>query len=201
MCSTSRWAARSNGGRRSVRGVAAAGPVAAGLLAVAGFCWGTGPASPAAAAAAEVVRIGVVDMQAVIVQSAKGQRAQATLKAEFESKQKDLNAHEEDIRKLQADLERQKAVLSQAALREKEESIQRKIRDIRRTGEDMQRDMQKREAELVGEIQRDIVQAIAEYGKEKGYSVLLERSAGVWYVGERADLTKDIIERFNAKSK
>ncbi|HEY7678551.1 MAG TPA: OmpH family outer membrane protein [Candidatus Methylomirabilis sp.] len=161
-----------------------------------------GPAGAAEAATPESVRVGAVDMQAVILQSAKGQRAQATLKAEFESKQKDLNAREEEIRKLQADLERQKAVLSQAALREKEESIQRRIRDIRRTGEDMQRDMQKREAELVGEIQRDIMQVIVEYGKEKGYNLILERGTGaVWFVNERADLTKDIIERYNAKAK
>jgi outer membrane protein len=179
--------------------------VAAGILAgVAGLFPGAGCGSTGAAEAAtpESIRIGAVDMQAVILQSAKGQRAQATLKAEFESKQKDLNSHEEEIRKLQADLERQKAVLSQAALREKEESIQRKIRDIRRTGEDMQRDMQKREAELVGEIQRDIMQVIVEFGKEKGYSVILERGTGaVWFVNERADLTKDIIERYNAKAK
>ena len=189
-----------------VRGMRVALLVAAGLLAAAaGLLPGAGGGSAAAAAAAaapESIRIGAVDMQAVILQSARGQRAQATLKTEFESKQKDLNTQEEEIRKLQADLERQKAVLSQAALREKEEGIQRKIRDIRRTGEDMQRDMQKREAELVGEIQRDIMQVISEYGKERGYSVILERGTGaVWFVGERADLTKDIIERYNAKAK
>jgi len=187
------------------RGMRVALQVAAGLLAGAAALFPgarCGTAGAAAAPAPESVRVGAVDMQAVILQSAKGQRAQATLKAEFESKQKDLNAHEEEIRKLQADLERQKAVLSQAALREKEESIQRKIRDIRRTGEDMQRDMQKREAELVGEIQRDIMQVIADYGKEKGYNIILERGTGaVWFVSERADLTKDIIERYNAKAK
>jgi len=178
---------------------------AAGFLAAAaGFLAGAGShtAGAAGAAAPESIRVGVVDMQAVIIQSAKGQRAQAALKGEFEAKQKDLSGREEDIRKLQADLERQKAVLSQAALREKEQSIQRKFRDIRRTGEDMQRDMQKREAELVGEIQKDIMQVIAEYGKEKGYGVILERGTGaVWFANERADLTKDIIDRYNATAK
>jgi outer membrane protein len=140
-------------------------------------------------------------MQAVISQSARGQRARAQLQAETDAKQKDMGAREEEVRKLQAEMERQKAVLSPAALREKEETIQRKIRDIRRIAEDGNRDLQKREAELVGEIQRDVLQVIIEFGKEKGYSVLLERSAGVWFVSDRADLTKEIIERFNAKSK
>jgi len=161
-----------------------------------------GFASPAEAAqAAETVRIGVVDMQAVITQSARGQKARAQLQTETEAKQKDMNAREEEVRKLQAEMERQKAVLSPAALREKEETIQRKIRDVRRLAEDGQRDLNKREGELVGDIQREVVQLVTEYGKEKGYSVVLERSAGVWYVGERADVTKDIIDRYNAKAK
>lgn len=178
------------------------------LLAVGALLGGGGVGLPgadlawsAAAGAAEAGRIGVVDMQAVITQSARGQRARAQLQSETEAKQKDMSAREEEARKLQADLERQKAVLSPAALREKEEGIQRRIRDIRRMAEDGNRDLQKRESELVGEIQRDIVQVIAEYGKERGYAIVLERSAGVWYVGDRTDLTKDIIERFNAKSK
>ncbi len=176
----------------------AAGTVLGG---VAGFLPGAEPAWSAATGAPEVGRIGVVDMQAVITQSAKGQKARAQLQAETEAKQKDMNGREEEVRKLQADLERQKAVLSPAALREKEEGIQRRVREIRRLAEDGNRDLQKREAELVGEIQRDVLQVVTEYGKEKGYSLVLERSAGVWYVGERADVTKDIIDRFNAKAK
>ena len=175
---------------------------AAGFL-IGAVIWGAAPglAGAATAPAAEVMRLGVVDMQAVISQSARGQRARAQLQAETDAKQKDMSAREEEVRKLQADLERQKAVLSPAALREKEEAIQRKVRDIRRIAEDGNRDLQKRETELVADIQRDILQVVADYGKEKGYSVVLERSVGgVMFVGDRADLTKEIIERFNAKA-
>ena len=182
------------------RRVAALG--AAGLLAGAvAMAAASGIARAGSAPAGEGMRIGVVDMQAVISQSARGQKARAQLQAETEAKQKDMNSREEEARKLQADLERQKAVLSPAALREKEESIQRRVREIRRLAEDGNRDLQKREAELVGEIQRDVLQVVTEYGKEKGYHVVLERSAGVWYVGDRADLTKDITDRYNAKAK
>lgn len=200
MCFTLRWEARSNGRSLGVQAVGRAALLAGGLVAVVALF--PAPASPAAPPAAETVRIGVVDMQAVISQSAKGQRARAQLQQETETKQKDMSGREEEVRKLQADLERQKAVLSPAALREKEDAIQRKVREIRRLAEDGNRDLQKREAELVGEIQRDILQVIIDYGKEKGYSLVLERNVGgVMYAGERADMTKEIIERYNAKSK
>ena len=182
---------------KRVAALGAAG-VLAGALAMAAA---SGVARAGSAPAADMLRIGVVDMQAVITQSARGQKARAQLQAETEGKQKDMSSREEEARKLQAELERQKAVLSPAALREKEEAIQRRVREIRRLAEDGNRDLQKREAELVGEIQREVLQVITEFGKEKGYLVVLERSAGVWYVGERADLTKDILDRYNAKAK
>jgi outer membrane protein len=194
MCSTSPWGARSSAGAWG----AAQGLLVAGLVA---FALVASAAGAGAADAAEVPRIGVVDMQKVILESAKGQRARAQLQKETEAKQKDMNGREEEIRKLQADLERQRAVLSPTALKEKEDAIQRKIRDIRRIAEDSQRDLTKREGELVGEIQREAAQVIGEYGKEKGFQMVLERSAGVWYASERADVTKEIIDRFNAKAK
>ncbi len=157
-------------------------------------------AAAGAAQPGDVVRVGVVDMQAVISHSTKGQRARAQLDAERAAKQKQLDALEEEGRKLQAELERQRSVLSPNALREKEETIQRKIREVQRTAEDWNREFKKREAELVGDIQREILQVITELGKEKGYTIILERAAGVWYVGERADLTKDIIDRYTAKA-
>jgi outer membrane protein len=189
------------GGGRMTKSGREAALGAAGFL-MGAVIWAAAPgiARAAAAPAPEAMRLGVVDMQAVISQSARGQRARAQLQVETDAKQKDMTAREEEVRKLQADLERQKAVLSPAALREKEEAIQRKVRDIRRIAEDGNRDLQKREGELVGDIQRDVLLVITEYGKEKGYHLVLERSAGIWYVGDRADLTKDIIERFNAKA-
>ena len=51
------------------------------------------------------------------------------------------------------------------------------------------------------DIQREVLQVVTEYGREKGYSLVLERSAGVWYVSERTDMTKDIIDRYNAKAR
>ena len=114
---------------KRVAALGAAG-VLAGAVAMAAA---SGVARAGSAPAADMLRIGVVDMQAVITQSARGQKARAQLQAETEGKQKDMSSREEEARKLQAELERQKAVLSPAALREKEEAIQRRVREIRRS--------------------------------------------------------------------
>ena len=59
-----------------------------------------------------------------------------------------------------------------------------------------------RENELVSELLKEISAVVQEYGKEKGYALILERQqAGVLYSGQGIDLTLEIVQRFDAKKK
>lgn len=148
------------------------------------------------------IKIGFVDLQQVISQSKRGQAARAEVAAEASRKQKEVDAREEEIKKLEAELQKHSAILSDQARKEKEELIRQKLRDLRRTAEDFNRDLAKREGELVNELLKEISAVVQEYGKEKGYMLILERQqAGVLYSGQGVDLTQEIIQRFDAKKK
>lgn len=148
------------------------------------------------------IKIGFVDLQQVISQSKRGQAARAEVAAEASRKQKEVDAREEEIKKLEAELQKQSAILSDQARKEKEELIRQKLRDLRRTAEDFNRDLAKRESELVNELLKEISAVVQEYGKEKGYVLILERQqAGVLYSGQGVDLTLEIVQRFDAKKK
>jgi len=155
---------------------------------------------PCIGEAAEAPKLGYVDLQQIINQSLKGQAARARVQVERDEKQKEVIAREDEIKKLEGELERRASVLSEEAKREREETIRRKIRDLRRTIEDFNRDLAKRESELVAEILKEVTGVIQAYGKEKGYTVILEKGqAGVLYGDEGADITKEIVETYNAK--
>jgi outer membrane protein len=102
--------------------------------------------------------------------------------------------------KMQADLEKQAPVLSEQAKREKGELLQNKVRDIRRLAEDANRDFQKKLQEAEAKMTQDIVQVVNEYGKDQGYTIILERSM-LPYASTAADITNDIIKRFDGKQK
>jgi outer membrane protein len=152
-------------------------------------------------AADSPVKVGFVDMQAVIAQSKEGLAARNKVAAEAAEKQKEISAKEAEIKQMDAELQKQSPILSDAAKKEREEDVRRRLRDLKRLTEDFNRDLAKREAELVNDLLRDVTAVIRDYGKEKGYSLILERGqGGVIYGSDPADVTKDILERYNARS-
>jgi outer membrane protein len=155
----------------------------------------------ATSAAEPAAKMGFVDIEAVITQSKEGQAARSKLAAEAAEKQKEISAKEAEIKQMDAELQKQTAILSDAARKDREEAILRKVRDLKRLGEDFNRDLAKREGELVGDLYRDLAGVIRDYGKEKGFTLILEkRQGGVIYGSDVADLTKAILERYDGRA-
>lgn len=165
--------------------------------------WGTAVAVSIASvswAADPSVRLGFVDLQTVITQSKEGQTAMNTVKAEATEKQKEISAKEAEIKQMDADLQKQASVLSEAARKDREEEIRRKLRDLKRVTEDFNRDLAKREGEMVNDLLKDLTTVIRDYGKEKGFALIIEKGqSGVIYGNDAADLTKEILERYNTR--
>jgi outer membrane protein len=156
--------------------------------------------APAVWAAEPPAKVGFVDIEAVISQSKEGQAAKTKLTAEAAAKQKEISAKEAEIKQMDADLQKQAAVLSDAAKKDREEAILRKVRDLRRLGDDFNRDLAKREQELLTDLYRELAGLIRDYGKQKGYAIIVEkRGGGVIYGSDGADLTKEILERYNSR--
>ena len=148
------------------------------------------------------VRIGVVDLQEVLNKSQKGMAIKQKLDQERAARQKDLDAKREDLMKLQAEFEKQAPLLSEQAKREKSEAIQIKTRDAVRIAEDANRDFDKRVREAELDLSREIVTIVQEYGKDQGYSIILERnSGGVPFSSPTVDITSEIIKRYDSKQK
>jgi Skp family chaperone for outer membrane proteins len=65
--------------------------------------------------------------------------------------------------------------------------------------EDANRDFEKRVREAEMETTREIFAVIQEYGKDQGFSVVLERSSIV-FGAAAVDVTADIIKRYDGKA-
>ena len=163
---------------------------AAGLLwLLAGSAW-----------AAQGGKYGVVDIQQVLNQSQRGVAFKQKLEQERAARQRELDAKQQELTKLQAEFEKQAPLLSEAAKREKQEALQRRVRDARRMLEDVNRDFEKKVREAEAEVTREILGVVQEYGKDQGYTLILERST-LLYAGQGADITADVIKRYDAKQK
>lgn len=176
------------------RGIFRAGTI---LVALA-ICLGT----LSEAKAANSPKLATVDIQQILLESKAGKQAKEKVEAERNLRQKELAAREEEVKKLQRELDKQASILSEAARKEKQEAIERKMRDLRRMYDDFNRELQKKENELIRELLKEVAAIIRDYGKQKGYSLILERGqAAVIYAADEIDLTKEILSLYDAKTK
>jgi len=172
----------------SGRTVAGVGLGLALLFAVSGAAW-----------SAQVIKLGVVDVQQVLNQSQRGQVLKQKLEQDRTGRQKELDARQQELIKLQTEYDKQAPVLSEQAKREKKEALERRLRDARRVAEDANRDFEKRVREAEMETTREIFAVIQDYGKDQGYSLILERSSIV-FSATAVDVTAEVIKRYDGKA-
>ena len=158
----------------------------------------TDTAKAQAAAETKPLKVGVVDRMKIIEDSKEGQTARATLEKEKNEKQRDLDKLQDELKLLQEDLAKQGALLTEEKKREKEETLVRKGRDLKRLYEDYNRDLSKRQDELLGSIMNKLNQAIKDYGQEQGYSLILDSTITL-FQGSEVDITKEVLKRYNLK--
>jgi len=168
---------------------------AAAAALVSGLVWWS-PAGQAQGLAPS--RIGFVDLQRVLARSQAGAAARDQLEKERGAMQKQVDGTRNEIQKLQEELEKKGQLLAPESRREKQETLERKVRDARRLMDDLQKELQKKEQELTVKVLNDISGVVAQVGKERGFSVVVEkRGAAVIWGAPEADITEDIIKAAN----
>jgi len=156
-------------------------------------------ALPAVAHAADV-KIGVVDLQRALNESAAGKKAKEQFKVEFDKMQNGLKSEKDALDKLKDDLDKKSAVLSDDQRKSKTDDFERRRRDLRRKLEDSDAELRKKDQELTGSILKDLAVVIQEIGEKEGYTVILENSSSsVLYGSKSIDITDSVIKAFDAK--
>jgi outer membrane protein len=143
-------------------------------------------------------RVGYVDLQRVLARSQAGAAARDQLEKERGSMQKQVDGTRTEIQKMQEELEKKGQLLSPESRREKQEALERKVRDARRLMDDLQKELQKKEQDLTVKVLNDISGVVAQVGKERGFTVIVEkRGAAVIWGAPESDITDDIIKAAN----
>ena len=158
-----------------------------------------GMAAPVPAVSAEV-KMGVVDLQRALNESAAGKKAKEQFKVEFDRTQGLLKGEKDRLDRLKDEIEKQSAVLKDEERKAKAEEFERKRRDLRRKLEDSDAELRKKDSELTNDILRQLVVVIQDIGARDGYTVILENSSSsVLYGAKSIDVTDEVIRTFNAR--
>jgi outer membrane protein len=143
-------------------------------------------------------RFAVIDVQKVLTQSSAGKAAYEKLKKMQDDRVEKAKAMDDEIKKLDADINTKKISLSedkitdmQKQLADKRINMQRYAQDAdREIGEARDRELQALEAKI-----KPVIDAI---GKEMGIAAIFNKfESGLVYASEAIDITDTVVKRFN----
>lgn len=141
-------------------------------------------------------RIGVFDGQKVVENTRKGKAIAAKLEALGNQKQTRLKTMQADIRKLEKELS--SPALNAAGREQKGLELQNKRTAAKRFIEDSQREVRITTEKEMTAFKTEIFPIIQQIGKEKGFTIILEAPA-VLYYDPAIDITSEIVKRIDSK--
>jgi outer membrane protein len=152
----------------------------------------------AAAPAAAVEGIGVVDYQSIFDQYEGTSDAQQTLDREIKEWEKQIADQREEIDALQKEIESQRLMLSEDRLREKESTLDRKRQEYERFAQDIfgvNGKAARRNAELTTPIAEKILDVIAKLAAERGLSIVFDAgNGGVVWAKDDVNITQFVLD-------
>ena len=151
------------------------------------------------ASAADVAKIGVIDLQKILETSSVGKSIQTDLKKEKEKMESDLKQKGAEIEKIRKRLERESMVMSKEMREEKEREQRIKINDFKILQKRYRSELQKFEVKLMNQLKADINAIVQEMGRKEGYLLIINKF-GVLYSPNSIDLTDKLIQKLNAST-
>jgi outer membrane protein len=154
----------------------------------------------AASVRAQEVKIGGVNFQQALNEVEQGKRAKASLKAEFDAKQKKLALQQDELKRLQGEAQKQGAVLSKDAMAAKQKEFYDKLTELQKNMETYRGELVAKEAKMTTQILQNLKTITAEVGQKEGYTMIVETSQdAVLYAKTKDDLTSRLIGMYNQR--
>ncbi len=155
------------------------------------------------AAAQESSRVGVVDPQKILEQSAYGKRARATLNEHFNARQKILTSDEEELSTLAKKIQEGEKS-GNADLASMQEQLQINEQKFQKRVQTFQQELSQKRSTMMGEYMERLQIAIKAVAEQQGFSLIITETTEatetkiVLYADREKglDITKDVLKEF-----
>jgi outer membrane protein len=152
----------------------------------------------------ETFKVAVMNQQVVIEQSKAGKRALEELKAYSMTRQKIINADDQELKELQQAIQDEK--LSDSAKQEKQGQFQAKLDAYQRRLADFNREIQQKQREMVAEYSKKVQAAAQAVGEKSGFIAVIDKGSEaaikiVLYHQPALDVTDQVVKEFDRQNK
>ena len=155
-------------------------------------------AFPATARAEQ--KIAYVDLQRALNEIEEGKAAKASLKREFDQKQKMLDEKKSEFDRLRGDFEKQAMVMSEQARKDKQLELEKKGGELQGFFVQLQKELSEREREATRGIFDKMHAIVREIADSEGVAMVVQAEALV-YATPSLDITNELVRKYNARHK
>lgn len=145
---------------------------------------------PAGAALAQG-KIGVVQIERIVRDSAPALRAQKKLEAEFSKREADLAKVGDQLKRMQDELDKDGVTMSESQRRNKERDFNDLNRDFQRKQREYREDVNQRRNEELSAVIDQANRIIRQIAETEKYDIIFQEAA---YANPRIDITDKVIK-------
>ncbi len=159
-------------------------------------------AVPASAqiAGSTTTKIGVLEVQRIVAESAVGKESLARVQKIQSQKQEDLTKRQNELKDLEKKIQDQSKSLSEEALDKLQKDYQAKALEFKRAQDDAQRELEELQRRELSELEKKVMPVIDAVAKEQGYNLVFNKfQSGLLFADGAADLTDAVITKFNSQ--
>ena len=140
-------------------------------------------------------KIGVVQLERIVRDSAPAMRAQKKLEAEFARREAELRKTSEQLKRMQDELEKDGVTMSETVRRNKEREFGEQSRDFQRKQREYQEDVNVRRNEELAQVVEQANRIIRQIAESEKYDIIFQEAA---YANPRIDITDKVIKALEA---
>lgn len=142
-------------------------------------------------------KIGFVNTERILRDSAPAAQASKRLESEFAKKQQDLQKLADQLKKMQSDLQKNAVTMSDTQRRTKESEFNDLNRELQRRDRDFRDEVNQRRNEEMAKLLDKANRVIRQIAEQENYDAILQDGV---YVNPRIDITDKVIKALEGKS-
>ena len=150
-------------------------------------------------AMAQEVKIGVVNLPALIERAPQTKAAMDALQEEFAPRQREFLAKQKEFEDLQEKAQKDAAVMGETERRNAEKDLRDLQREVARMQNEFREDLNIRQNEEYGLLQRALLKEVQDYAKQNNYDLIV--GDGVLYVSTAINITEQVLRVVEANYK
>jgi outer membrane protein len=147
-------------------------------------------------AVAQDMKIGVVSLPALIERAPQTKIAMDALQEEFAPRQREFLAKQKEFEDLSAKAQKDFAVMGETERRNAEKDLRDLQREVTRLQNEFREDLNLRQNEEYGILQRAILKEVQDFAQQQGYDLIV--GDGVLFASNTVNITEQVLRAVEA---